>query len=89
MVENVMQLTTEAVKARLDLAGDPRIIERVLAAAIAEDLGAIRTAAVEAAKSNEPLRKLYEDRALSSEVLVELQAIWPACHQVRKRVRLC
>lgn len=90
MVDGVIQLVVEAAKNRLAEAGDhdTETIQVVLAAAISEDLGAIRAAAIEAAKGSRNMRELYEKQDLLPAVQAELQAIWPPALQLIKRRRL-
>lgn len=90
MVDAVIQLVVEAVKNRLAEAHehDTETIQVVLAAAISEDLGAIRAAAIEAAKASRNMRELYEKQHLQPAVQAELQAIWPPAPRLMKRRRL-
>eukprot|EP00930_Biecheleria_cincta_P088297 TRINITY_DN7752_c0_g1_i1.p1 TRINITY_DN7752_c0_g1~~TRINITY_DN7752_c0_g1_i1.p1 ORF type:complete len:321 (+),score=46.41 TRINITY_DN7752_c0_g1_i1:44-1006(+) len=90
MIDGVIRLVVEAAKGRLAEAGDhdTETIQVVLAAAISEDLGAIRAAAIEAAKASRNMRELYEKRSLLPAVQVELQAIWPPAPRLIKRRRL-
>lgn len=90
MVGNVMQLVVETVKTRLREAQevDAETIQLILAAAISDNLGPIRTAAVAAAKESSMMRELYTKQRLLAEVQTELQAIWPPAPRVIKRRRL-
>lgn len=89
MIDSVTRVAVEALKGRLKEAKeDPRTIEAISAAAIAADLGAVRMAAIEAAKMSRSLRKLYEDGELCAEVAAELQAIWTPRAPAAKRARL-
>lgn len=88
MIDTVTRSSTEVVKTRLADAQDPRVIETILAEAIAADLGAVRMAAIKAAESSSQLRKLYDEKSLRPEVMAELQAIWPVSDEPqKKRVR--
>lgn len=78
MIDNIMRAIIAALKRRLaDAAQKPEVIETILAEAVLMDIGALRIAAVKAAESSKPLRKLYDDKNLRPEVQDELQAIWP------------
>jgi len=90
MVEGVMQLVVETVKNRLRQLqeDDAETIQIVLAAAISDNLGPIRTAAIVAAKESSMMRDLYTKQQLSAEVQTELQAIWPPAPRMTKRRRL-
>jgi len=90
MIDAVLRISIEAVKARLsDAAEKPELIETVLAEAIAADLGPVRIAAIKAAESSQALRTKYDERALRPEVQMELQAVWPpVAERKHKRVRV-
>mmetsp|Transcript_96151 Transcript_96151/g.206290 ORF Transcript_96151/g.206290 Transcript_96151/m.206290 type:complete len:357 (-) Transcript_96151:84-1154(-) len=79
LVTNVLQLTIEALKVRLQKAAVDKnvgVFEEVLAVAIKMSLGAVRTAAVQVAKKSKAIWKRYDARSLRPEVQLELQAVW-------------
>lgn len=88
MVDAVIQLVVEAVKNRLAEEHDTTTIQVILAAAISENLGAIRVAAMEAARASQKMRELYDKQDLQPAVQAELQAIWPPAPRSMKRCRL-
>eukprot|EP00930_Biecheleria_cincta_P046417 TRINITY_DN32002_c0_g1_i1.p1 TRINITY_DN32002_c0_g1~~TRINITY_DN32002_c0_g1_i1.p1 ORF type:complete len:327 (+),score=51.18 TRINITY_DN32002_c0_g1_i1:53-982(+) len=90
MVEGVMQIVVETVKNRLRQLqeDDAETIQIILAAAISDNLGPIRTAAIVAAKESSVMRDLYTKQRLLAEVQTELQAIWPPPPRTIKRRRL-
>lgn len=90
MVNGVLSLTTQSIKRRLmnaKIASSISTFERILAASIRADLGAVRMKALELAKDFPKLRTSYDERALRPEVSAELEAIWPMPQAV-KRARI-
>ena len=59
-----------------------------MAVAVAQDLGALRLAAAQAAQRSADVRRRYDAGELRPEVQFELQGIWPPPAQERKRRRL-
>jgi len=92
LIPTVASFAIEALKRRMeDATENAVIIETVLSAAILADLGSVRVAAIEIAKSSKSLRRKYDESDLLPEVAAELQGIWPPAKQAKqtsKRVRL-
>lgn len=81
MVSSVHSLTTQVLKRRIanaKLCECTATFQHILASAIAEDMGAVRMAALEAAKDFAKLREEYDAGKLQPEVAFELEAIWPS-----------
>eukprot|EP00408_Alexandrium_pacificum_P054697 CAMPEP_0171268306 /NCGR_PEP_ID=MMETSP0790-20130122/59606_1 /TAXON_ID=2925 /ORGANISM="Alexandrium catenella, Strain OF101" /LENGTH=192 /DNA_ID=CAMNT_0011737069 /DNA_START=44 /DNA_END=618 /DNA_ORIENTATION=+ len=80
MVNNVLQLSIEALKVRLQKAvveKNVAVFEEIMSVAISMGLGAVRTAAVQVAKKSKAIWKRYDVKQLRPEVQLELQAVWP------------
>merc|ERR1712130_109376 len=76
MVGDVLSMVTQALKRRLQSAIRSEridIFEKILAAAIKSDMGAVRMAALEAAKGSTNLRTTYDAKQLQPEVAYELE----------------
>merc|ERR1712151_288923 len=77
MVNTVFSMTVQALKKRL-ATDNADMFEEILAGAIAHDIGAVRMAAMDAARNFSALRDRYESASLRPEVAFELEAIWPS-----------
>jgi len=89
LADSVTKLVVEVLKTRLAQAsGIPETVETILAASIAEDIGALRMASIQVAKQSEAMRERYETGELRPEVEAELQALWPPRRPQLKRARL-
>mmetsp|Transcript_52937 Transcript_52937/g.133757 ORF Transcript_52937/g.133757 Transcript_52937/m.133757 type:complete len:308 (+) Transcript_52937:56-979(+) len=92
MVANVINDAVEALKARLKKCApkaetDADMFQIIFSAGIREDLGAVRIAAVEVAKTNSVIHRMYNHESLRPEVQAELQGIWPRPQPAPKRAR--
>lgn len=94
VVDNVLEVTIEALKRRLHSSKeDVSVYTEIFAAAIAMDLGAVRVAAIDVARMSAAVRQHYDQMRLKPEVQFELRGLWPpprrgeACPR-RKRTRL-
>ena len=94
MIESMVNITSEALKSRIqESIEDAKTLETILAAAIHADLGSVRIAAIEAAKSSKAMRKLYDEENCIHVVATDLQGIWPPPRKhiftsLSKRIRL-
>lgn len=82
MCQDVMSLLTQAVKGRLIALreGDSysvSVFEQIMAGAIQLDIGPLRMAALQKAKTFTGLKRRYDAKQLRPEVQFELEAIWP------------
>ena len=64
------------------------VIQPIMALSIAANVGALRMAAIQVAKSSKKLRALYDARMLLPEVQAELPALRPLKPKASKRARL-
>mmetsp|Transcript_60115 Transcript_60115/g.143257 ORF Transcript_60115/g.143257 Transcript_60115/m.143257 type:complete len:350 (+) Transcript_60115:93-1142(+) len=80
MVNNVLELTVEALKVRVQKAAvekNTAVFEQILSVAVKMGLGAVRTQAVQVAKTSKAIRRRYDAKQFHPEVQSELQAVWP------------
>ena len=82
MCDAVSSFLMQTLKRRLQAlnqtdAASAETLERLMASAIANDIGPLRMAALEKAKELPALREKYNKRELAPEILFELEAIWP------------
>eukprot|EP00930_Biecheleria_cincta_P090796 TRINITY_DN80260_c0_g1_i1.p1 TRINITY_DN80260_c0_g1~~TRINITY_DN80260_c0_g1_i1.p1 ORF type:complete len:390 (+),score=67.91 TRINITY_DN80260_c0_g1_i1:51-1172(+) len=91
MVKPVVSETTQVLKTRLAQATASQSVEdfqQIVAGAIAFDMGPVRMAALDCAKTFHALRAGYEAGKLMPDVAYELEAIWPGPASSRPRSRL-
>lgn len=91
IVKPVFSMAVQALKVRLTTAHkhkDRVTFERIMSAAITNDLAAVRLAALDEARKFTDLKAKYDAKALCPEVQSELEAIWPTPEQSVKRNRL-
>lgn len=90
MVKGVLSMVVHTLKVRLLAAQQQNMeaFESIYAGAIKLDIGAIRIAAVDAAKHSQAIRDRFVARQFSPEVLHELEAIWPPEDMPIKRAKL-
>ncbi|CAK0899758.1 unnamed protein product [Prorocentrum cordatum] len=94
VVDNVLEVTVEALKRRLQSSKeDVNVYQDIFAAAIQMDLGAVRVAAIDVARSSSAVRQHYDSQRLRPEVQFELRGLWPPPRSsqaapCRKRSRL-
>eukprot|EP00747_Dinoflagellata_sp_TGD_P203351 gnl/TRDRNA2_/TRDRNA2_76973_c1_seq1.p1 gnl/TRDRNA2_/TRDRNA2_76973_c1~~gnl/TRDRNA2_/TRDRNA2_76973_c1_seq1.p1 ORF type:complete len:186 (+),score=34.99 gnl/TRDRNA2_/TRDRNA2_76973_c1_seq1:70-558(+) len=88
LVDSVACTALEALKRRI---GDENCsvddFQAIFAAGIREHLGAIRVAAIEAAKKRSAIRTHYQNQKFCPEVQEELQGLWPVPQPSARRKR--